>query len=50
MKTLTIALRQVLRSRRRTLVTVGAMAFAGVTMIFYASLMRASCPRWSGWR
>ena len=38
MKTLTIAARQVLRSRRRTFVTVAAMGFAGITMIFYASL------------
>ncbi len=39
MKTATIALRQVIRSRRRTSVTVGAMAFAGVMMVFYASLV-----------
>jgi ABC-type lipoprotein release transport system permease subunit len=38
MKTWTIAARQVRRSRRRTFVTVAAMGFAGIAMIFYASL------------
>ncbi len=39
MNVLNMALRHVLRSRRRTMVTTGAMAFAGATMIFYAALI-----------
>lgn len=39
MKILTMALRNVGRTRRRALVTMSAMAFAGAMMIFYVALM-----------
>ncbi len=39
MNILSVALRNVLRSRRRSLITTGAMAFAGMIMIFYASFL-----------
>ena len=39
MNILLFAGRNVLRQKRRTLITTGAMAFAGLVMIFYASLL-----------
>ena len=39
MDVLSIALRNVIRSRHRSLVTISAMAFAGFIMIFYATLL-----------
>jgi ABC-type lipoprotein release transport system permease subunit len=39
MKILSLAASNVGRNRQRTLVTVGALAFAGFIMLFYASLM-----------
>ena len=39
MKILSFAFRNVGRNKSRTIVTVGAMAFAGALMIFYTSLM-----------
>ncbi len=40
MQLLHLALKNVLRSRHRTWVTIAAMAFAGCIMIFYASLLQ----------
>lgn len=39
MKLFSFAFRNLLRSRHRSLVTIGAMAFAGFIMIFYATLL-----------
>lgn len=39
MKIFSFAFRNLLRSRHRSLVTIGAMAFAGFIMIFYATLL-----------
>lgn len=39
MKIFSFAFRNIGRNRQRTIVTIGAMAFAGFIMLFYASLM-----------